>query len=226
MDSQVQIFCNPMNTAATKSLHPGVNLGDEHGDDHLEAEASIFGFWVFVMSDLVTFGMFFAVFATSTHALAGGPGPKELFHLGSIAWQTAFLLLSSLTSGMAVFSLKKGHARTGASRKALVSWLLLTCVLGACFLYREIADFVTMAASGAGPTRSDYLSALWSLVGLHGIHVASGIVWCLVIIAGVLSQGVERGWKLTILRWAIFWHFLDIIWIGIFTFVFLGGMIR
>ncbi len=214
-----------MNAADTKTLHPGLNLGDEHGDDHLEAETSIFGFWVFVMSDLVTFGMFFAVFATSTNALAGGPGPKELFNLSSIAWQTAFLLFSSLTCGMAVLSLKLRHANTAASRKPLVFWLLLTCLLGSCFLYREIMDFIHMAEIGGGPTRSGYLSALWSLVGLHGLHVASGILWCLVIVVGVLYRGVDRRWKLTIMRWAIFWHFLDVIWIAIFTFVFLGGLV-
>lgn len=214
-----------MNAAETKILHPGLNLGDEHGEDHLEAETSIFGFWVFVMSDLITFGMFFAIFATSTMALAGGPGPKELFNLGSVAWQTAFLLLSSLTSGMAILSLKQRHADKKASRKPLVFWLLITCLLGCCFLYREIMDFIDMAAMGGTPTRSGYLSALWALVGLHGIHVASGILWCLVIVAGVITQGVNRGWKLALLRWAIFWHFLDVIWIAIFSFVFLGGLI-
>ncbi len=214
-----------MNAAETKSLHPGLNLGDAHGEDHLEAETSIFGFWVFVMSDLITFGMFFAIFATSTNALAGGPGPKELFNLGSIAWQTAFLLLSSLTSGMAVLSLKQRHTDGSASRKALVFWLLLTCLLGGCFLYREIMDFIDMAAMGGTPTRSGYLSALWALVGLHGLHVAAGILWCLVIVAGMLTRGVDRRWKLALMRWAIFWHFLDVIWIGIFSFVFLGGLI-
>lgn len=214
-----------MNAATTKPLHPGLNLGDEHGDDHLEAETSVFGFWVFVMSDLVTFGMFFAVFATSTNALAGGPGPKELFNLSSIAWQTAFLLLSSLTCGMAALSLKQRHSNTEVSRKPLVFWLLLTCLLGACFLFREISDFIDMAANGGGPTRSGYLSALWSLVSLHGLHVASGILWCLVMVAGILVRGVDRRWKLAILRWAIFWHFLDVIWIAIFTFVFLGGLV-
>ncbi len=214
-----------MNAAESNTLHPGLNLGDEHGEDHLEAETSVFGFWVFVMSDLVTFGMFFAVYAASTYALAGGPGPKELFDLGSVAWQTGFLLLSSLTSGLAVLSLKERHAGEGASRKPLVFWLLLTALLGGCFLFREIMDFIDMAAAGGGPTRSGYLTALWSLVGLHGLHVASGILWCLVIVAGVLVRGVDRRWKLAILRWAVFWHFLDVVWIGIFSFVFLGGLV-
>ena len=214
-----------MSDSTTESLHPGLNLGEEHGDDHLEAETSVFGFWVFMMSDLVTFGMFFAVFASSLGALAGGPGPKELFSLGSVAIQTAFLLTSSLTSGMAVLSLKQNHAGGKESRKQLVFWLLLTVLLGCGFLYREVADFIDMAANDGAPTRSGYLSALWSLVGLHGIHVTGGIIWCLVIVGGVLVQGVNKGWKLTILRWAVFWHFLDIVWIAIFSFVFLGGLL-
>jgi cytochrome o ubiquinol oxidase subunit 3 len=208
-----------------KSLHPGLNLGEEHGKDHLAAETSIFGFWVFMMTDLVLFGMFFAVFASSVTALAGGPGPKELFNLSSVAWQTGFLLVSSLTSGMAVLSLKQEHADTNISRKRLIFWLLLTALLGSCFLYREIADFIDMAANGGAPTRSGYLTALWSLVGLHGLHVSAGILWCLVIVAGVLVRGVDRRWKLAILRWAVFWHFLDVVWIAIFTFVFLGGLV-
>jgi cytochrome o ubiquinol oxidase subunit 3 len=214
-----------MNSSTSESLHPGLNLGEEHGDDHLEAETSVFGFWVFMMSDLVTFGMFFAIFASSANALAGGPGPKELFDLGSVAWQTAFLLVSSLTSGMAVLSLKQKHAGDSSPRGQLVFWLLLTAFLGGCFLYREIADFVDMAAMGGPPTRSGYLTALWSLVGLHGLHVTAGILWCLVIVVGVQVRGVDRRWKLALLRWAVFWHFLDVVWIGIFSFVFLGGLL-
>lgn len=214
-----------MSSSTKQSLHPGLNLGEEHGEDHLEAETSVFGFWVFMMSDLVTFGMFFAVFASSAGALAGGPGPKELFDLGSVAWQTSFLLLSSLTSGMAVLTLKQEHGDRGASAKKLVFWLLVTVLLGCGFLYREIADFISMAAAGGVPQRSGYLSALWSLVGLHGLHVTGGILWCLVIVAGVLVRGVDLRWKLAILRWAVFWHFLDVVWIGIFTFVFLGGLL-
>ena len=216
-----------MSNPTPESLHPGLNLGEEHGEDHLEAETSVFGFWVFVMSDLVTFGMFFAIFAASSAPMwmAGGPGPKDFVDIGSIAWQTGFLLASSLTSGMAVLSLKERHAGQGASRGRLIFWLLLTAVLGFGFLYREIADFVSMAQMGAGPTRSGYLTAFWSLVGLHGAHVTAGLLWCLTIVVGVLVRGVDKRWKLALLRWAVFWHFLDVIWIGLFTFVFLGGLI-
>jgi cytochrome o ubiquinol oxidase subunit 3 len=104
--------------------------------------------------------------------------------------------------------------------------LLLTVLLGCGFLYREISDFIAMAAAGGPPTRSGYLSALWSLVGLHGLHVTGGLIWCLVIVAGILVRGVDLRWKLTLLRWAVFWHFLDVVWIAIFSFVFLGGLLK
>jgi len=213
-----------MSATYSKPLHPGLNLGDKHGDDHLEAETSIFGFWVFMMSDLVTFGMFFAIYASSVHALAGGPGPKELFDIGSIAWQTAFLLLSSLTSGVAVLTMKEKHTEGERPGLELIFFLVLTMLLGMCFLFLEIADFFDMAEKGGVPTRSGYLTALWSLVSLHGLHVSMGVLWCGVIVVGLIVRGVDRRWKLAIMRWAIFWHFLDIVWIGIFSFVFLGGL--
>ena len=213
-----------MSASTRQSLHPGLNLGAEHGDDHLEAETSGVGFLVFMMSDMVTFGMFFAVFAT-TLPLACCPGPTELFDLGSIAWQTSFLLLSSMTSGMAVLTMKQEHGGRSACIKKLVFWLLLTVLLGCGFLYREISDFIFMATAGGPPTRSGYLSALWSLVGLHGLHVTGGILWCLVIVVGVMVRGVDLRWKLALLRWAVFWHFLDVVWIFIFSFVFLGGLL-
>ncbi|MCB1226687.1 MAG: hypothetical protein KDK99_12810 [Verrucomicrobiales bacterium] len=205
-------------------LHPGLNLGPAHGDDHEAAENSIFGFWVFMMSDLVTFGMFFALYATALHATAGGPGPKDLFDLSSVAWQTGFLLVSSLTSGLALLHVKTHHHRSGAAIGPMLFWLLATVALGGLFLWREIGDFQAMAAQGALPTRSNWLSSLWALVGLHGLHVSIGMLWALVIALGVLLRGVDQRWKLTLLRWGVFWHFLDIVWIAIFSFVYLGGL--
>ncbi len=207
------------------SKYPGLNLGAEHGGDHDTAENAVFGFWIFLMSDMVTFGMFFAVYATNLHKLAGGPGPKELFSIGSVAWQTAFLLVSSLTSGLCVLSLKHGHTQRDASRRWLVIWMLVTVLLGLGFLQQEIRDFISIAHDGGVPTRSAWLSSFWSLVGMHGLHVSAGCLWCLVIVAGVLIQGVNTRWKHALMRWAVFWHFLDLVWIGIFSFVFLGGLV-
>lgn len=206
------------------SRYPGLNLGSAHGADHDAAETSIFGFWVFMMSDLITFGMFFALYATSQHATAGGPGPRDLFNLTSVAWQTGFLLTSSLTSGLALLALKTDHAGPAAHRGKLVAWLLATVVLGSLFLWREAADFTAMAALGGTPMRSNWLSSLWSLLGLHGLHVAIGLLWGLVLVAGALTYGVNQSWKLALLRWGVFWHFLDLVWVGIFSVVFLGGL--
>lgn len=208
-----------------QSLHPGLNLGESHGDDHSKAENAIFGFWVFMMSDLVTFGMSFAVYATALGKTAGGPGPEELFKLGSIAWQTGFLLLSSLTCGLALIELKQAHVGQRRPSGRLFVWLGITLVLGGSFLYREIGDFAEMARVGAVPSRSGWLSALWALVGLHGGHVAVGMLWALVILVGICVRGVNQSWKLAMLRWAVFWHFLDIVWVAIFSFVFLGGLL-
>lgn len=189
------------------------------------AESQIFGFWVFMMSDLVTFGMFFAIYASSLHATAGGPGPKDLFDLASIAWQTGFLLLSSLTSGLVVLTLKHRHAEPTAEVRRLIGWIFATILLGVGFIIFEIQDFLSIAANGGAPQRSAWLSSFWALVGLHGLHVASGILWCGVILLAVLLRGIDQRVKLSIMRWVVFWHFLDIVWIGIFSFVFLGGLL-
>jgi len=209
----------------TKSNYPGLNLGAAHGDDHEAAETAIFGFWIFLMSDIVTFGMFFAVYVTSALNTAGGPGPKDLFSLTSVAWQTGFLLVSSVTSGLAVLNLKHEHSQSQSPRKWLVFWLLVSVLLGIGFLQQEVRDFIDIAHKGGVPSRSAWLSAFWSLVGMHGLHVSVGSLWCLVIVMGVLAQGVIQRWKHAIMSWAVFWHFLDLVWIGIFTIVFLRGLV-
>jgi cytochrome o ubiquinol oxidase subunit 3 len=201
------------------SVHPGLNLGQAHGSAHDEAEIVVFGFWVFLMSDLVTFGMFFATYATMRHALAGGPVPGNLFDLLSVALQTALLLTSSLTFGFASLAMKyrPGHAR-------LVGWLIVTALLGLAFLGFELADFARMAARGATPQRSGWLSSFYALVGLHGLHVSAGLVWIAVMLCQIRSLGLTNSVKTRLLRLGLYWHFLDIVWIGIFSVVFLGGI--
>lgn len=199
-------------------LHPGLNLGSDHGEHHTQAETTLFGFWVFVMSDLITFGMVFATYATMRHAQAGGPGPAQLFDLTSVAIQTALLLTSSLTFGLASLALKH---QAGRARISL--WLAATALLGLGFIGFELHDFITMAAQGAVPQRSGWLSAFTALVGLHGAHVSVGILWIAVMLWQVHQLGLTGEVKSRLLRLGLYWHFLDIIWIGIFSFVFLGG---
>ena len=200
-------------------VHPGLNLGPVHGAAHDQAEITVFGFWVFIMSDVITFGMVFATYATMRDAVAGGPGPADLFDLTSVALQTTLLLTSSLTFGFASLAMKH---RPDHSR--LVVWLILTALLGVGFLGLELHDFVDMAAQGATPQRSGWLSSFYALVGLHGLHVMAGLIWVAVMLWQLQAVGLTNAVKTRILRLGLYWHFLDIIWIGIFSTVFLGGV--
>lgn len=199
--------------------HPGLNLGPSHDEDDDAAEPVLFGFWVFLMSDAVLFGMVFATYVTSLNGMAGGPGPQELYDLQSVFIQTLLLLASSFTFGMASLALKYKH-RTAR----LVGWLALTLVLGMTFLGFELNDFSNMVANGGVPTRSGFLSSFWDLVPLHGLHVAAGCIWLICLGGQIARYGLDTETKLGIMRLALFWHFLDIVWIAIFSVVYLAGL--
>ncbi|MEO8777415.1 MAG: cytochrome c oxidase subunit 3 [Rhodanobacter sp.] len=200
--------------------YPGLNLGPSHGKDDEACQTTMFGFWVFLMSDAILFGMVFASYVTSVHATAGGPGPKDLYDIKSVFIETMLLLVSSFTFGMASLALKYKH-----STPRLVGWLIVTLLLGAAFLGFEVHDFVTMAAKGGVPQRSGYLSAFFDLVPLHGLHVTGASIWLICLLGQIARYGLDTSTKLGIMRLALFWHFLDIVWIAIFTVVYLGGMI-
>ena len=201
------------------TLYPGINLGDRHGAAHREAENKLFGFWIFLMSDLVTFGLFFATYVTMLGNTAGGPGPGGIFHIGSVATQTGFLLASSFAMGLAMLELKYGDARS-----RLILWLGVAGLLGIGFLTFEIRDFLSAIALGAVPSRSGWLSAYFGLVGLHGFHVCAGTIWLFLLIARVWTGPTTSGVKTRLLRLSLYWHFLDIVWIAIFSVVFLPGL--
>lgn len=201
------------------NLHPGLNLGAAHGDAHHGAAKAVFGFWVFLMSDLIIFGLLFGTYIVMLHARAGGPGPQDLFDLRSVAMQTRLLLASSFTFGLVSLSLK--HVGRGG---AVAFWLVVTGARGAAFLGLELRDFAHMAEKGGLPQRSGHLSALWSLVGLHGLNVAAGLLWIVVMLALIAVQGLSDRVKSRLLLLGLYWHFLDLIWIGIVSAVFLGGM--
>lgn len=206
-----------MSREATR--YPGLNLDASHGDDHGAAENLMFGFWVFLMSDVILFAMAFASYISSLGATAGGPGPARLYDLGSVFVETLLLLLSSVAFGMASLSLKYRH-----DRARLVGWLLATLLLGLAFLVLEWRDFGEMFAKGGVPGRSGFLSAFFGLVPLHGLHVAGGCLWLLALLAQMARYGVDRQVKIGVMRLALFWHFLDIVWVGIFSVVYLGGL--
>lgn len=200
--------------------HAGINLGGTETDEDADAESGVFGFWVFLMSDAVIFALLFALYGTMVASTAGGPTPASEFKLPSAFVETMLLLASSLTFGLAVLAMKYDQ-----QSRAVMRWMLVTLGLGACFLAMEGHDFATMFAHGAYPTRSGFLSAFFALVPLHGLHVFSGCLWMLVMFGQMAAYGLDARVKLNLIRLSLFWHFLDIVWIAIFTVVYLQGRI-
>jgi cytochrome o ubiquinol oxidase subunit 3 len=177
-----------------------------------------YGFWIFLLSDFVLFSCFFATYAVLRNATAGGPSEVQLFDLGTVEAETACLLLSSFCGGLA--SLAAG-ART-------LLWFEIamgaTAALGAGFLGLEFSEFARLADEGAGPQRSAFLSAFFSLVGCHGAHVTCGLLWLMTMMAQALAKGFRPDIMRRILCFTLFWHALDIVWVGIITVVYLTGV--
>lgn len=199
--------------------HPGINLGPAHRDANEGAEELLFGFWVFLMSDAMMFGLLFATYATMLHSTAGGPGPAKLFDINSAFIETVALLSSSFTYGMASLALKYGR-----SSGPLLAWLGVTLILAMIFLGFEFHDFLSMFHKGGVPSRSGFLSAFFALVPLHGLHVTIGCIWMIALVAQLAIYGIDKDVKLGFLRLGLFWHFLDIVWVAIFSVVYLGGL--
>lgn len=200
--------------------HAGINLGATDPRAHDRAESAIFGFWLFLMSDAVIFALLFAVYGTMVSSTVGGPTPASEFEMAPTLIETVLLLTSSLTFGLAILAMK----HDGGARRGLLGWLAVTLVLGLAFLAMEWRDFATMLSHGAHPARSGFLSAFFALVPLHGLHVAAGCLWLLVMVAQVLVHGLDAQTKINLLRLSLFWHFLDIVWIAIFSVVYLPGL--
>jgi cytochrome o ubiquinol oxidase subunit 3 len=177
-----------------------------------------FGFWIFLLSDIVMFSALFAAYAVLVHATAGGPTGAQLFNQWSLAIQTACLLASSYTCGL--MSLAVGSRQ----RDQIYLFALITFVLGAAFLALEIKEFAGMIAVGAIPQRSAFLSAFFTLVGCHGLHVTAGLIWLAVMMAQVAIRGLRPTVDRRLLCFALFWHALDIIWVWLFTAVYLMGV--
>lgn len=201
--------------------HAGLNLEDDPREAREQVEGDVFGFWIFLMSDAVLFALLFAVYGTMLDATVGAPGPAQEFKIGSAFIETLLLLTSSFTFGMASIALKRD---TRAGR--LVLWLVATLLLGLAFLAMEGHDFATMAADHATPDRSGFLSAFFVLVGMHGLHVTIGAIWTVVMLVQLAAFGRDRKVKVNLIRLSLFWHFLDVIWIAIFSVVYLQGLIH
>jgi cytochrome o ubiquinol oxidase subunit 3 len=177
-----------------------------------------YGFWIFLLSDIVMFSAFFASYAVLVGATAGGPSGHELFDLRNPGIETACLLLSSFTCGLASIG---AQAHRG-------SWfygaMAATFILGAIFIGLEVREFSGLVAQGAGPTRSAFLSAFFTLVGCHGLHVTAGLLWLLTMMAQVFAKGYRADILRRVLCFSLFWHALDIIWVAVFTMVYLMGV--
>jgi cytochrome o ubiquinol oxidase subunit 3 len=176
-----------------------------------------YGFWIFILSDIVMFSAFFAAYAVLHDQTAGGPTGHDLFDLRNVAIETAFLLASSFTCGMASI------AADMRNKTWFQIAMAITCAFGVAFLIIEAREFASLVARGAGPTRSAFLSSFFSLVGCHGLHVSAGTLWLLTMMAQVFAKGFRADIQRRILCFALFWHALDIIWIGVFTVVYLLG---
>jgi len=177
-----------------------------------------YGFWIFLLSDIVMFSALFAAYAVLVHATAGGPTGAQLFNQRSVAIETACLLASSYTGGL--MSLAVDSRR----RATFYLFALVTFVLGAAFLTLELREFAGMIAIGATPQRSAFLSAFFTLVGCHGLHVTAGLIWLVVMMAQVTIKGLRANVERRLLCFALFWHTLDIIWVWLFTVVYLMGV--
>src|SRR5258705_100702 len=177
-----------------------------------------YGFWIFLLSDIVMFSALFAAYAVLSHATAGGPAGAELFNQVSVALETACLLASSYTCGLMALAISS-RRRGGTYLFALV-----TFVLGAAFLALELREFADMIARGATPQRSAFLSAFFTLVGCHGLHVTAGLIWLVVMMAQVAIKGLRANVERRLICFSLFWHALDIVWVALFTVVYLMGV--
>ena len=187
---------------------------------HPEGYSTPLGFWIYLMSDCLIFSTLFATYAVLGHRTGGGPGAKELFERPLIAVNTAMLLLSSITYGFAVLQMQQGKV------KGVQLWLAITGLFGLAFLGIELYEFHHLIEIGATPQRSAFLSSFFTLVGTHGLHVTFGIVWLLVLMVQLGKHGLIAANKRRVMCLSMFWHFLDVVWIGVFTIVYLMGVLR
>jgi cytochrome o ubiquinol oxidase subunit 3 len=208
----------PVMTMTENETQPTFYVVDEH--DHPEGGSTMLGFWIYLMSDCLIFAMLFATYGVLGGNYAAGPSPKDLFDLPLVALNTSMLLLSSITYGFAMLAMDKNRI---ASTQL---WLAVTGLFGLAFIGIELTEFAHMIHEGATPQRSAFLSSFFTLVGTHGLHVTFGLVWLATLMVQVAQRGLIPANRRRLLCLSMFWHFLDVIWIGVFTFVYLMGLLR
>jgi len=187
--------------------------------DHHPENGTLLGFWLYLMSDCLIFACLFATYGVLGRSYAGGAGGAQLFELPLVALNTSLLLLSSITYGFAMLEMQR--RRVGAT----LLWLAITGLFGLGFLGVELYEFAHLIAEGNGPQRSAFLSSFFALVGTHGLHVTFGIVWLVTLMAQVGRHGLIAENRRRLACLSMFWHFLDVVWIGVFTFVYLMGVL-
>ncbi|WP_169090174.1 cytochrome o ubiquinol oxidase subunit III [Paenibacillus sp. PL91] len=197
----------------------GAGHGGGHHDDHHDQESmKLFGFWLFLITDVILFGTLFATFVVLRLNTDGGPTGAELLEMNGIIISTFILLTSSFTSGIAVLEMNKGNKR------GLILWLAITALLGASFVFLEVNEFMHLVHEGANIGTSAYWSAFYVLVGTHGLHVSVGLVWMVALIVQLSRRGITPVTKRKVSIISLYWHFLDVVWIFVFTIVYLMGV--
>ena len=213
---------SPSNPAALYAVNKPdavAKYWDQSAHHPEEGASTPLGFWVYLMSDCLMFAVLFAVFGVLGTSYAAGPGPKALFDLNLVAINTAMLLLSSITFGFAMLAMYAGQ------KSKTLLWLFVTLLFGLAFLGIELYEFYHLIHEGATPQRSAFLSAFFALVGTHGLHVTFGSIWLVTLMVQLSTKGITGPNIRRMNCLSMFWHFLDVIWIGVFTFVYLMGMI-
>ncbi|MFC4599780.1 cytochrome o ubiquinol oxidase subunit III [Cohnella hongkongensis] len=194
---------------------PSPSHGGAHGGHHDLEGMRLMGFWIFLITDCILFGTLFATYVVLSGNTAGGPTGAELFEMPGVIAETFILLTSSFTSGLAVLAMNRGD------RKGLISWLAVTVVLGAAFLTLEVTEFVTLVHEGATISTSAHWSGFYTLVGTHGLHVSLGLVWMIAIMIQLGRRGINSVTRRKVNVISLYWHFLDVVWIFVFTIVYL-----
>ena len=203
-------------------MHGGAAHGHDHGHDdhhHDSGQMTVLGFWLYLMTDCILFASLFATYAVLSGSFAGGPSGHDIFQLDFVAVETLFLLLSSITFGFAMLKMFDGK------KAGVLGWLAVTFLFGAGFIAMEIYEFHHLIGEGFGPQRSGFLSAFFALVGTHGLHVTAGLIWMAIMMYQINKHGITPTAKTRMSCLSLFWHILDVVWICVFTVVYLLGVL-